>query len=72
MCYSHNQIEVPGDATYLVCGECFHVYETAEDLEAADVWAEKQTEKYLLPGETIGPPRVAAAIFACPYCGHDF
>jgi hypothetical protein len=50
-------------STYRVCPECFHVYETAADLVAADqaAWADGPH-----------PPRDPDKIYSCPECTHDF
>lgn len=55
-CWFHHADEHPTEDTYQVCGECWHVYQTAADLEAA--WD--------------GPHRTAAEIYSCPECAHDF
>jgi hypothetical protein len=49
--------------TYRVCGECFHVFETAADLVAADqaAWSDGPH-----------PPRDPEHIYSCPVCVHDF
>jgi hypothetical protein len=52
----------PGETVYRVCGECWHVYRTAADLEAA--WMREAPEGC--------PPRPADEIFFCQECIHDF
>lgn len=63
-CWTHHVDEPTTDSTYRVCGECLHVFETAQDLVDADalVWLE------------MGEPRrnKPEDIFCCPYCVHDF
>lgn len=56
-CWLHHVDEHP-DGAYRVCGECFHVFPTAANLEEA------------LLADGISKP--AADIFACPECAHDF
>lgn len=59
-CYSHH-VDEDGDAAYIFCPECFHVYPTKEDLVAA--------YNRTLPGNS---GRTAETIYWCPECGHDF
>lgn len=56
-CYIHHEDE-PAEGAYLLCGECFHAYRTAAELE--DAYAE------------VLPRRPASLIMFCPLCGHDF
>ena len=56
----------PEVGSFLICGECFHLYATADEL--IDAWAEMA----LRVGIEGPPPRDAAAILFCPYCAHDF
>lgn len=62
-CYSCGRSEPMTPSTYRVCPECFHVYETAADLVAADqaAWADGPH-----------PPRDPDKIYSCPECAHDF
>lgn len=66
-CYHH--VDEPADGAYRVCGECFHVYPTAETLREA--WAVTAEGYGLPPGtDVIAPP--AEQIYGCPYCVHDW
>lgn len=58
-CWSCNKHEKQTDATFLVCYECNHVYQTAKDLEDA----------YM---EATGRHVPAHKIFFCQLCIHDF
>ena len=68
-CYMHN-LDEPSTGAFRVCGECGHVYRTAEDLRmawtdtAADGWAPE------VPTSAGAPP--AEQIYACPLCCHDW
>jgi len=60
-CASHNEVE-PLDNPFIVCPECWHVYETEEALVmAANVEYPRQT-----------PYKLGDTIHACPFCNHDF
>jgi hypothetical protein len=65
-CCWHN-LDEDADGAYRVCGECFHVYRTAEDLRAVFM-AEVAP---LLTGMPSEAP-AAEEIYACPYCAHDW
>lgn len=62
-CYGHMRPEPNVFGAYQICGECFHVFVTAEGLQAA--YDE-------LAAELALPPRTVGEIFACPVCAHDF
>ena len=63
-CFTHQRREPTTPTTYRVCGECWHVFETEQELvDAANRWD-------LPPGEQ--PFTAGEIIFACPECGHDF
>lgn len=68
-CYSHH-VDESDVGAWRVCGECFHVYPTAEALREA--WADVTADGYGLPPGTdvIAPP--VEQIHACPYCLHDW
>lgn len=65
-CWIHHANEAVEDP-YIVCGECGHVYVTAEDLEAA--WAREVATDPNWLGKTI--PK-ADEIGFCQECIHDF
>lgn len=62
LCYIHGHEPLP-EAYFCLCGECGHVYTTAEDLIRAYVDEEPEPK---------GPVPNAADIAFCPYCMHDF
>lgn len=72
-CYGCMQREpIPPGGAYLVCGECFHVYATADDLvdtfnrrgdELADLEPAQPRSAWVLDPERIN---------FCPICIHDF
>lgn len=64
-CAHHNEDE-PGPG-YLACLECFHLYETEADLQAAYVDASVAID----PAVSRAAPHVSKILF-CPLCGHDF
>ena len=68
-CYWHN-LDEPGDGAYRVCGECGHVYRTAEDLREA--WADATVDAGVtrLALAVTAPP--VEQIYACPLCAHDW
>lgn len=68
-CHWHGTDE-PDEGAYRVCGECCHVYRTAEDLRAA--WAGAAKDSYDLPPGTDVTAPPAEQIYACCYCAHDF
>lgn len=59
-CYSCNQVEFFTDEEpYIVCFECGHIYQTADDLQTAFArWS--------------FPIPAADKIFFCQHCIHDF
>lgn len=62
-CYGCERCEPVRDGDYTVCGECLHVYRTAEEL-----W-----ERYVdgAPEGTYSA-RSVDDVFFCPVCMHDF
>lgn len=67
-CHYHSRDEpVPAGGKYFhICGECFHLFATAEDL--------MQQHTLELVKLKLGR-RVAVRvedIYACPFCAHDF
>lgn len=79
-CYSHHEYEDASGEIYLVCGECLHIYRSAEDLvnaynHEANVMADRWAE--LLVGAAPPPvrnltPEQANLIGFCQFCLHDF
>lgn len=77
-CFTHQIDEIePPDGGYIVCGECFHVFNTArdlieefirmtQDLKDQSVLDFTGTARYDIPV----PP--VEMIFFCPFCAHDF
>lgn len=67
-CYYHERDEpVPEDGcVFRICGECFHLFRTAEDL-----MQQHSLELAKLKLERRTAPSVEA-IYACPFCAHDF
>lgn len=63
-CWFHHADENP-DGAFIVCGECWHVYRTAADLEVA---YERAIAEMGLPPHY----KDAADIFFCQECIHDF
>lgn len=63
-CFFHHVDEPGGETAYVVCGECFHVYVTPEDL----VTLATRPEAFLF-SESI--PK-ASEIYVCPLCAHEF
>jgi hypothetical protein len=59
-CQIHHVIESSDENTYLECGECWHVFQTEDDLLNAD--AEWRGER-LSNGDDV---------WSCPECIHDF
>jgi hypothetical protein len=67
-CYMHH-VDEPSTGAFRVCGECGHVYRTAEDLRMA--WADAQDAPgFGLSPDAAAPP--AEQIYACPLCAHDW
>jgi hypothetical protein len=61
-CWSHEACEPVREGDYLVCGECFHIFRTPEELVDA-----------LMATSEPGRQRPKAEdIFFCPHCIHDF
>jgi hypothetical protein len=58
-CEWHQRVEpdLPGD--YRACGECWHVFRTAGEVES-------------VLRERMGIISTADEISACPYCAHDW
>lgn len=57
-CFIHN-VDESVEGAFQVCGECFHVYPTTEDLIRDDaVWHD-------------GARRPVEEIYVCAHCPHD-
>lgn len=65
-CHIHDVDEVETADSYRGCGECGHVYRTAEDLWAAHLAHYVGVEAADLP--PFDPKRLVS----CPLCAHDF
>ena len=63
-CYIHGYEPMPPQY-YRICGECWHVYVTPEELVQKDLY---QRASVSLPVE----PMKAEDITICPECLHDF
>ena len=70
-CFIHLRREPFLSGDYRACGECYHVFRTAEELiiETAERYAEMATDAGI--GRVV-PPTDAASIYVCPLCTHDF
>lgn len=62
VCAIHHVEEVAYTDTYRECGECWHVFQTEEDLINAAIVVGYPAE-LTMTGDTI---------YACPECDHDF
>lgn len=63
-CFIHGIEEPFREGDYRVCGECWHVFRTPEELVA-------ETAKYFDHPEAPPVP-TADEIWTCPLCAHDF
>lgn len=67
-CYSHHEDEpIQGGSYYRICGECFHLYPTVDDLRAAYVAEATKID----PAVAKVSPPVEKIVF-CPLCTHDW
>lgn len=64
-CYIHGHEPIP-DGYFKICGECWHVFPTAQALIDDDLAVRRE---YL--GPAMGPDPVED-IHICPHCTHDF
>ena len=62
-CQIHHVIEVSDDETYRECGECWHVFQTKADLQAACDALCDEAGWTRLDAEVVG---------SCPLCVHDW
>lgn len=69
-CYGCMRCEPLREGDYLVCGECFHVFRTSEELVSADVAIAQRVAEW--NGFDEPDPRPADQIASCPVCAHDF
>jgi hypothetical protein len=59
VCLIHHTVETGYDTSFRECGECYHVFQTEEELVEADA--------------PLRGCRIAGdQILSCPYCAHDF
>lgn len=85
-CMIHNRSEPVRPGDYRICGECWHVFRTAEELVAETHRAELDSWKFWRSAAAVQQPaererwlatalperRDPEKIFACPHCTHDF
>lgn len=75
-CWSHCQIEVFTETSLRMCGECWHVFQSEQEL--IDAYNDNAPKEPLLaPGDTepTPPPEPVTSvdqIFFCPHCIHDW
>ena len=74
-CWHHNAHEPePEGGAYMVCGECWHLFATADDLLAAANAMVDQSNAYLARDPSFDPAMAtphetdAAKVTVCPYC----
>lgn len=81
-CYFHGEEPIP-EGAYRVCGECWHCYNTAEDLIAEDNrvredmrlhanWRALGYRSYDDMASGLQPATTADNILFCPLCTHDW
>lgn len=58
-CWTHGVLEPMTPTTFCVCGECFHVFASAEEL--------LNEARAFTPDITD-----ADKVWCCPHCAHDF
>jgi hypothetical protein len=63
LCVEHYRHEPADEKTYRVCGECWHAFQTEEEL--IDEFNK------VLPSE-VRSVNSGTQVFACPHCAHDF
>lgn len=63
VCNIHYKHEPDQEGDYLACGECFHVFRTAEELIEE---YNKDRPDFLLAITD------ASRVATCPHCAHDF
>lgn len=82
-CWWHNVDEPWNDSYYCVCGECFHVYKTEQELVdeynrvTGEMNADPDRDKFPAPGAKVPrdpiPPKTSGDdIHFCQFCMHDF
>jgi hypothetical protein len=68
LCYEH-YVHEPDEGAYRVCGECSHVYRTAEELlTEANRGCTEDGSMYAMAFAITDPEQV----YSCPLCAHDF
>ena len=68
LCMEHYQHE-SAEGAHRVCGECFHVYGTAEELLTETNRTLSHYGPGMGPGRPITDPE---QVYSCPLCAHDF
>jgi heterodisulfide reductase subunit B len=71
-CAIHEADEEMVEEPYMVCFECGHVFNEAEDLVKAYEEMVEDLKKRDNEGGHFMPKYEAARIFFCPHCLHDF
>lgn len=82
-CWGHMACEpLPADNShYQVCGECFHVFVSADELltmhnekskEAYDKWASDPVFGVVGKPQPFQPETDVNNVYFCPVCVHDF
>jgi hypothetical protein len=64
-CYIH-LIDEPDEPNYRICGECHHVYRSAEEL------VEAERDNYPWTNAKVVGDHEEPPMYACPLCTHDF
>ena len=62
-CWAHHTVEA---AQFSTCGECFHGWDTADQLLDEDLAVAEQ----FWPSQAVRAPSTSA-VFVCPACSHD-
>lgn len=70
-CHIHHRIEDIEKGDYRICGECGHIFRTADELVAEDLRVRLMLKAYDSEGTEYKPVE-PALIFTCPLCAHDF
>ncbi len=74
-CFFHPNERAPREGDYLVCFECGHVYETADDLRREEASALNDLNRFLelTPRHVVDPAKVdLSTVHSCPLCTHDW
>lgn len=70
-CWAHDVDEPPRAGDHSVCGECFHIFRTADELLAANADRTRELQNALELTTPLYPATDPAQVFACPFCSHD-